>query len=121
RRTIAHGQRGSAANPDERPPGPGAPVLRGFEQEGPRAVPRELAVHPQRGLVVRQQAPHHRNHPAALGELAELLSSWADTADLTVADHRVIVPPGGADLSATSRPLPFPAGTGEDERVRSEG
>lgn len=54
---VAGGERGCAAYADEGVPRPGAAVLRGFEEEGAGAFPRELAVETDRGVAVREE-PH---------------------------------------------------------------
>ena len=66
---------------DERPARPGPPVLRRLEQERARAVAGELAVDPDRGLVVGEQPAGHRDHPVLDGELAELRAAGGDRSE----------------------------------------
>src|SRR5699024_1734948 len=65
------GRRGTTS--DEGPPGPGPAVLGRLQQECPGPVVGQLPVGRQRGLRVREDGPHDRDHPVAGGEVAELL------------------------------------------------
>src|SRR5438093_956534 len=79
-RAVTHGQRGRAANADERPSRPGGAVLRRFEQEGARAIRGELAVDPDRGFAVGEDLADDRDDPAVFGEGSEFRSGRADRA-----------------------------------------
>ena len=76
-RAVDLGERRGAVHPDERPARPGAPVLRRLEQERAGPVAGELAVHPDRRLVVGEQPAHDRDHPVPDRERAELLARRA--------------------------------------------
>ena len=100
RRAVTHRQRRRRARADERPPRPGAPVLRRFQQERAGPVGGQLAVGRQRCLTVGEHLAGHRDHPVPGGEFPEILTWGGDgqrggRGSVLHADNPPRRPPGG--------------------------